>query len=338
MDRNAVHCQRTVSDRLCTVERIAAAVSDIEAKVKVEVKFDPAAEQTEQATQYRNNMQADVLEYRCPDLETEEVRNVAFPDWCADHRAEQMNLRRLCCTDYEMHMPNECHYFGPSGLGASRVCFNEFPSFRSEQTVRGMDQPECANYKLPCPATTDTLNDEQDSLKDYIEAKAKRYLSSPEFQALEMEISDQITDFISEVMIRFKERLEAASDFYIGYCILRLWFPTALLICRTPFWISLKRSVFGLSKRTFIVYVVLAWWVWDFAEYIIDMFEGPELALYIANIAGDPCYLDSTFLNERVAKVSQVCTELKNMSRTVEQVSWQGQIVTGELHAYRDAN
>ena len=129
MDRNAVHCQRTVSDRLCTVERIAAAVSDIEAKVKVEVKFDPAAEQTEQATQYRNNMQADVLEYRCPDLETEEVRNVAFPDWCADHRAEQMNLRRLCCTDYEMHMPNECHYFGPSGLGASRVCFNEFPSF-----------------------------------------------------------------------------------------------------------------------------------------------------------------------------------------------------------------
>jgi hypothetical protein len=335
VDRNAANCKQIPSDRLCKPDRVAYAVQDIEAKTREVLKFTAASDQVEQAILYQTRMKADVQRYQCVNFATNKTENVSFPHWCADARQEQMNKRRVCCSsfpvevDVEFEIQDKCHYFDPSGLdiGATRVCLHEFPDLdltptaTGSTTANGMDHPDCVDYSVPCNDDEDGMDDEQDALKDYIEAKARRWISSPEVQATQLIISDEVTDFMSEVLITFKNRVDAASDFYIAYCVARLWFPTPLLICRTAFLEGIKRALFGLSKRTFVIYIVLLWWLWDFGAVLIEYLEDPEINVYIRNIAGDPCFVDRDFLNNRLAKIGEVCSQLKNMSRTVEHVS-----------------
>jgi hypothetical protein len=44
-------------------------------------------------------------------------------------------------------------------------------------------------------------------------------------------------------------------------------------------------------------------------------FSGPSLTLYLNNIAVEPCFLDTSFLTERVAAIASVCNHVQEIGQ-----------------------
>ena len=66
-----------------------------------------------------------------------------------------------------------------------------------------------------------------------------------------------VKDGLSDMATRFAEdlkyRVDLASDLYIAYCILGLWFPVPFTVNSSPWATGVKRTLFGMSKRTFVM-------------------------------------------------------------------------------------
>eukprot|EP01051_Picozoa_sp_SAG22_P016424 SAG22_NODE_2318_length_2727_cov_1.547184_2_plen_599_part_01 len=306
--------------KLCSAARVALAVAQVDQVTREQVRLEAAAVQAEFATAFARREEHDVRRYNCTDPDTGVKENVSFPSWCAAQRQEQLSLRQRCCTDYTTQIPNQCHYSSSAlgiNVGATQVCFSDFPEWQEDLTVSGQEQAGCENYAIPCPSDGQAgLAVEQAALTDYLLDQAQRAIRSPEFEEKYEELQDDISDWVSSAVRNFKQRLDAASDLYILYCILRLWWPSPLLICRTPATTAVKRTVFGLSKQAFVVAVLAVWLAYDAWVYIKGVFDA-DLTLYLANIAADPCYLDGDFISMRAGRIAAVCAEARNMSRAV---------------------
>eukprot|EP01052_Picozoa_sp_SAG31_P038453 SAG31_NODE_5142_length_2718_cov_1.991600_1_plen_578_part_00 len=197
------------------------------------------------------------------------------------------------------------------------MCFSEFPNFNSDITISGRSQAGCEGYSIPCPADGQNgLAAEQRALTEYLLDQAQRAVRSPEAEEVVERVVSDFSSFVSTAAYTFKQRVDAASDLYIGYCILRLWWPSPLLICRTPTATAVRRSLFGLSKQTFVVVILVVWLLYDAWIYVKQVFDA-DLTVYLANVAADPCYLDSDFLSLRAAAIASICAEVKNMSRMI---------------------
>ena len=308
---------------LCTADRVMDDVNDLVHKAKRQVSYFTAARQLEDTLTHELQMQAAVVNYTCADDEGVEGP-VPFPHWCAGRRQDELNRARVCCRDYQVTLADQCHYFGASGLGLSRYCFSEFPGWEPDVTVSGSGQAGCENHNSPCPASPEEEDEEQNSLAAYIADKAQRNDegSGQAFPELPPEVSDPIAEMVSGMAKTIKARVDAASDYYIGYVIARMWFPAPLLLWNSPWHTAVRRSLFGLSKRAFVIVVIFLWFAVDFVVKFWDMWEGPSLTIYFKNIAADPCFLDGDFLKSRVAAIGTMCEELQNMSFQVYQANY----------------
>ena len=123
---------------------------------------------------------------------------------------------------------------------------------------------------------------------------------------------------MTEMATRFaqdlKFRVDLASDLFIFYCILGLWFPTAFVVNRSGWQTGVKRNIFGVDKRTFVLAVIF---VTFFLDIVRELQNGVNLTLYFYNIASNPCFLDGDFLAARAAAIAQVCKQLRNYSSQV---------------------
>jgi len=344
-DRTAADCTLSASSGFCTAERRMADVQTIQSMTKEVVRYEAAKAQAETTAAYALEMGTHVNNYTC----AEEVVNetalalsdiagftdvvairaagltynwthpVPFPDWCGSLRQEWLRAqRRQSCPDERCQtvtVENQCKYFDPSGLniGATRYCFDEIadPHWPITHTV-------CIQYEGSCDGTFhDALDQQQADLTDYLEDKARRY--SPFTESEYVAFSEQIKDSVTEMATRFAEdlkfRVDLASDLFIYYCILGLWFPTPFIVNRSPLKTGVKRNIFGLDKRTFVLGVIF---VTFFLDIIRELQDGVNLTLYFYNIASNPCFLDGDFLAARAAAIGEVCTQLRNYSNQVE--------------------
>ena len=209
-------------------------VNDLVHKAKRQVSYFTAARQLEDTLTHELQMQAAVVNYTCEDDEGVEGP-VPFPHWCAGRRQDELNRARVCCRDYQVTLADQCHYFSQTGLGAFRYCFSEFPGWEPDVTVAGSGQAGCENHNSPCPASPEEADEEQNSLAAYIADKAQRNDegSGQAFPELPPEVSDPIAEMVSGMAKTIKARVDAASDYYIGYVIARMWFPAPLLLWST---------------------------------------------------------------------------------------------------------
>jgi hypothetical protein len=220
----------------------------------------------------------------------------------------------------------------------NQVCLQNFrnPSVvgSTSGTAGGSSQGVCGVYGTapgvhrPCPTgnldqQTRALDDEQSRFSAYNEDRTRRdedmqntlsKLRDSKLEPFEFPtVSDEVREVISDLAAKLKERIRIASDWYIGYCICRLWFPSALLMNSSPWTSGVRRTVFGQSRRVFVLAVVLLWWGMDMVKYLEDL-NAPNLRLYLANIAVEPCFLDTSFHDRQVRTIESVCREMREIS------------------------
>lgn len=365
-DRTAADCTMSTSSGFCTAERMMADVHTIQYMTKNVVHYEEAKAQAEITAAYAAEMQIHVNNYTC----AEEVVNdtalalsdiagftdvvairaagltynwthpVPFPDWCGNLRQEWLRAqRRQSCPDERCQtvtVENQCRHFDGGlglGVGATRYCFNEIaaPHWPITHTV-------CVQYEGSCDGTFhDALDQQQADLTDYLEDKARRY--SPFTQSEYAAFGEQVKDSVTEMATRFaqdlKFRVDIASDLFIFYCILGLWFPTPFIVNRSPLTTGVKRNIFGLDKRTFVLAVIF---VTFFLDIIRELQDGVNLTLYFYNIAANPCFLDGEFLAARAAAIGQVCTQLRNYSNQVEMSNASVASMYVDIEAYGPAS
>jgi hypothetical protein len=95
--------------------------------------------------------------------------------------------------------------------------------------------------------------------------------------------------------------------------VARVWLPSALVISRSNWKTGLRRTAFGLSKRNFVILVLVVWFLSDIVQYIEGLDIG-KLKLYWRNIAVEPCFTDTRFMRERLAAISDVCKEMQKLA------------------------
>ncbi len=344
-DRTAADCTMSTSSGFCTAQRMMADVQTIQIMTKEVVRYEEAKAQAETTAAYAAEMAMHVNNYTCAEevvnetaLELSDIAGftdvvairaagltynwthpVPFPDWCGSLRQEWLRAqRRQSCPDERCQtvtVENQCKYFDPSGLniGATRYCFQEIadPHWPITHTV-------CIQYEGSCDGTFhDALDQQQADLTDYLEGKARRYspFTKSEYAAFGEQVKDSVTEMATRFAQDLKFRVDLASDLFIYYCILGLWFPTPFIVNRSPLKTGVKRNIFGLDKRTFVLAVIF---VTFFLDIIRELQDGVNLTLYFYNIASNPCFLDGDFLAARAAAISQVCTQLRNYSNQVE--------------------
>lgn len=95
-----------------------------------------------------------------------------------------------------------------------------------------------------------------------------------------------------------------------------VFFAAPLVLFRPPMGTIIRTYLFGMHKFTFIVMVVAVWWG---VEYFHGVFSLPSVQLYLKNLRlGEPCFLDSDFLERRQEIFNDVCEEMLPMEKEWE--------------------
>jgi len=121
-------------------------------------------------------------------------------------------------------------------------------------------------------------------------------------------IPDSVQTTATQTADKVMHQVDIASYIYIGYSCLGLFFPSPLILFRMPYWIAIKRFLFGVQKPYFICFVLCVWWGF---EFLSQVYYSPDFWLFLQNLRlGDPCFVDADYLMERQQVFNRVCQEL----------------------------
>ena len=121
-------------------------------------------------------------------------------------------------------------------------------------------------------------------------------------------IPDNVQSSATQTADKVLHQVDIASYIYIAYSCISLMFPSPLILFRMPYWISIKRFLFGVQKPYFICFVLCVWWG---IEFLRQVYYSPDFWLFLNNLRlGDPCFVDADYLMERQKIFNEVCQEL----------------------------
>ena len=103
------------------------------------------------------------------------------------------------------------------------------------------------------------------------------------------------------------KQINIAGIIYSVYVVVALYFPTPLNLFRPPLKTRAKGLVFGAGKFTFMVSVLIGWYVY---LYVGNIIRSPEFKIYLKNVIVDPCFVDGDFIGARASFVHDVCEDL----------------------------
>ncbi len=117
-------------------------------------------------------------------------------------------------------------------------------------------------------------------------------------------------EFVDDML----KQINTAGTLYSIYVCLGLFFPSPLRLFRPSMAVRAKQIVFGVDKMSFIVIVLLIWWLLKYIEIITSSFDDHrrEISSYIQNFVYDPCFLNVSFVTERYKIWNDVCSDLSN--------------------------
>lgn len=333
LGQSAADCSMTASTDFCSAEHVGDEVAQVEAAAKRLTNFDAATRQTEELWRYEAQMQADVANYSCT-LYANVSPPGSFPDWCYDRRKSEIDRqRRESCPGITkrtatVNVPDvpvpmfhpRVDYLGlrikvcNHGCGSRRrssacdICLNS----QSHVTVDDVDVTVRVRFEGVCPDSHhDALDSAQAQLQTEIQKRAEGATVALGIDDLYVPDTDDMAKLASRIARRIKRKIDWASDLYIGYIILGLWFPAPFLVCRSPLSTKIRSRIFSMDKRPFILAVML---VSLSADFVDEIQTGPEFSKFFLNIANNPCFLDVRFHKDRAAAIGAVCAQIHNMS------------------------
>ena len=96
--------------------------------------------------------------------------------------------------------------------------------------------------------------------------------------------------------------------------VIALFFPTPMVLYKPSIINTMKTLLFGVRKYTFIITVLVIYWVSDYANVVLS---NPDIHIFLRNIVTDPCFLDTDFIRNRTEIVSNTCKELIDIENKV---------------------
>jgi hypothetical protein len=174
----------------------------------------------------------------------------------------------------------------------------------------------CIDVPRACPKHT---IDEQVNIEDYrwkqldsAEVRRSNLTDLRRHTIDTLETLETSESTAAETTRKIMFQVDVASYIYIAYSCLALFFPSPLILFRVPYWIGIKRLLFGVQKPYFICCVVALWWG---IEYFQTLWYSPDLRLFMINLrSGDPCYVDANYMSDRQSVLNKVCEELSPMA------------------------
>ncbi|GFH50143.1 hypothetical protein CTEN210_06619 [Chaetoceros tenuissimus] len=121
---------------------------------------------------------------------------------------------------------------------------------------------------------------------------------------------DHLKQESAEMIQRLMKQFDVAGTMYSIYMVVALFFPTPMVLYRPSIVNTMKTLLFGVRKFTFIITVLVIYWVSDYATMILNQ---PEINIFLGNIRSDPCFLDADFIRGRSEIVSNTCNDLINI-------------------------
>ena len=232
-----------------------------------------------------------------------------FTGWCEEQRAKEIDASKK----QTVTIPRECK------TARVRACLD---SWGLSLFCKSASKEVCVG-PVTYPSPDVNAVDNELKLVNYqmelerMEELRERTLNMPGADSISM-IRDDISQASTEFAEQLKFQVDVASYLYIIYICIAAFFPSPIVLFRTPLSVKVKRNVFGMRKETFVLGVLVVWFgVTYFKKFAVD----PSIQLYLANLSANPCYADPAFLKQKQQAISDVCYELEKLKteRTIRQ-------------------
>jgi len=128
----------------------------------------------------------------------------------------------------------------------------------------------------------------------------------------ERKAAQERSDNLLETM---RARIDVASNMYIAYCILAVFFGIPLAISRVPWWKRWQAFAFGLKQPTFIVLILLVMSMGGLYNRMIQ-----DMPNILNKWRNDPCWLDPGFMRNRSDIISYACGNVTNQRAELQEI------------------
>ena len=137
----------------------------------------------------------------------------------------------------------------------------------------------------------------------------------------------------AKILSTLLKQINIAGIIYSVYVVVALYFPTPLTLFRPPLKTRAKELMFGAGKFTFIVSVIIGWYVY---LYIGNILRSPEFNIYLKNVIVDPCFIDGDFIGARASFVHDVCEDLIHFENQLGFMKLQTEQVNSRIDQFTD--
>ena len=315
----------TLDADLCVAEAFEAGLQELQEDLWNRTNLPLAQQQHELMTSFHQALINDtalygVPPYQCPsrgdisgykdDWTTSHVSGSFFPGYCKEALEEALQVAH----------DRECYH---------EICdCPTLPDSVAFQMVGLADKKFCGEvcievpYACPPHAKEDEMEREQRLLlADYryqqLEAAEARRVNltlsyaGSQFSFSSGAIPDNVQTGATQTADKVLHQVDIASYIYIAYSCISLMFPSPLILFRMPYWISIKRFLFGVQKPYFICFVLCVWWG---VEFLSQVYYSPDFHLFLNNLRlGNPCFVDVDYLMERQQILNEVCQKLMRL-------------------------
>jgi hypothetical protein len=296
----------------CAVDDFERQMAEMRSQLRNETNFKATLSHSDFTHKYFTALQTDTALYGksghiCTNVD---MKQNTPTDWTDSEKLK-----------YGTYFPGACAAAREKALEAAknRVCYGP-PNCVCVARFIFCIKEVCTPVPVKCP--DHTLDYDEQDLTDYrtvqleiAAARTERQAAERFRNATESEEAQQAKDTVVTLFLELMRRVDIAGNLYIFYVCLALFFPTPVVLLRTPMLMHLKKIMFGMDKWKFVVLVVF---VWVSAEYISTNILRPEVQIFLRNFQANPCYVDQTFLDARREELQSVCEEL-----TPAKAQWQ---------------
>ena len=224
-----------------------------------------------------------------------------FPGYCNSAReAAKLAALSITCVDEKCACPRipSTGFTRFLGIDGDELCWLRI----------------CISSPLACPAHT---NDDMINPDNYNEAQLNvTDVGEPTIETGRPKLSDEVKERGRTGILLLLYQVDVASNIYSIYVLVALFFPSPLRVIRLPYWIAIKRFLFGAEQRKFIIIFVSSLWIY---KYLTEYLRDPDFVIILNNfLRGDPCYLDGKYVYERFAIIDEICDKLVPLQPSFE--------------------
>jgi hypothetical protein len=110
----------------------------------------------------------------------------------------------------------------------------------------------------------------------------------------------------AKILSRLLKLINSVCVIYSVYVVVALYFSIPLKLIRPSLKVRAEGLVIGAGQYTFMVSVLISWYVY---LYVGNIIRSPESKSYLKQLIVDPCFVDADFIGARASFVHDISSE-----------------------------